>query len=64
MTKMPEQPFLDPIPRVDLTLPPTQREAELMAENAELRRQLPMRCAECDCDLGGANCNWIKGDST
>lgn len=20
----------------------------------------PQRCAECDCEFGGADCNWIK----
>lgn len=24
----------------------------------------PVRCAECDCEKGGADCNWIKGDDT
>ena len=24
----------------------------------------PQRCAECDCDYGGADCNWIKTPST
>lgn len=21
----------------------------------------PQRCAECDCEFGAADCNWIKG---
>ena len=23
--------------------------------------EIEIRCAECDCDNGGRDCNWIKG---
>lgn len=47
--------MLDPMPRQDVTIPPTRREAELMAEIERLRLLVETAYVEGALDFGGFN---------
>lgn len=36
-----------------------RKEVAITAWNTRANLATPMRCAECDCEKGGADCNWI-----
>lgn len=61
-----EHPYSDTCPLDSLYIEDRHITAWNTRADADLRRERepvePQRCAECDCENGGPDCNWIKWD--